>query len=176
MTAPETFRDQVLGTVRPLGPVMAKPAHGGTGLHFGGTMFAVLVGPSLYLRVDKAMRDEFHQKGMRALEPRPGQKLEGFYQVPQEIVDDSKALLEHAAHAAGRPMPKSAPAPKTKPAPAAPKAPIAGKGTSSGAPKAPIAGNGTKATKAAAKPKTTAAKATGAKKGAPAKPKRPTSS
>ena len=44
MAAPETFRDQVLEAVRPLGAVMAKPAHGGMGLHFGGTSA---------LRVDK---------------------------------------------------------------------------------------------------------------------------
>ena len=167
MAAPETFRDQVLGAVRPLGPVMAKPAHGGTGLHFGGTMFAVLVGPALYLRVDRTMRDEFHQKGMRALEPRPGQKLEGFYQVPQEIVEDSKALLEHAAAAAGKPVPKAKPAAKapsaTKPPAAKPAKPTAAKPTAA---KAASAGTGTAktptkspsaGTRTAKKPKTSAA-------------------
>lgn len=100
---------------------MAKPALGGIGLHLNGALFGVLHGGVVYLKVDKGLREEYHAAGMRALEPRPKQKLDAFLQVPQEVAGDPGKLLEHAARAAGRPVPKAkaAPEPKPEPKPAA---------------------------------------------------------
>ena len=89
--------------------VMARPELGGTGLLLNGTVFGVLHGGLVYLKVDKKLREEYHAAGMRVLEPRPRQKLAAFLEVPRAVIEDSQLLLEHAARAAGRPVPKKAP-------------------------------------------------------------------
>lgn len=96
---------------------MARPELGGTGLLLNGSIFGVLHSGLVYLKVDRGLREEYHAAGMRVLEPRPKQKLDAFLQVPQAVVEDSAKLLEHAARAAGRPVPK--PTAPAKPAPLA---------------------------------------------------------
>jgi DNA transformation protein len=110
-------REHVLEALKPLGPVMARPELGGTGLLLNGSVFGVLHGGLVYLKVDRKLREEYHEAGMRALEPRPRQKLQAFLEVPRSVVEDSQTLLEHAARAAGRPLPKTPPpaAPAAKP-------------------------------------------------------------
>ncbi len=103
-------REHVLEALKPLGPVMARPELGGTALLLNGAVFGVLHSGLVYLKVDKKLRDEYHQAGMRALEPRPNQKLQAFLEVPRAVLEDSRRLLEHAARAAGRPVPKPPPA------------------------------------------------------------------
>lgn len=133
-------REQVLEALKPLGPVMARPELGGTGLLLNGAVFGVLHGGLVYLKVDKKLREEYHAAGMRPLEPRPKQKLPAFLEVPQAVVDDAAKLLEHAARAAGRPLPGAGPkagakvAPKRVPARVAKGEPDAGS-----APKPPAA-------------------------------------
>jgi DNA transformation protein and related proteins len=105
----------VLEVLKPLGAVMARPEMGGTGLLLNGSVFGVLHGGLVYLKVDKKLREEYHAAGMRVLEPRPRQKLAAFLEVPRPVVEDAQKLLEHAARAAGKPVPKR-PVPKT-PAP-----------------------------------------------------------
>ena len=105
-------REQVLEALKPLGPVMARPELGGTGLLLNGTLFGVLHSGLVYLKVDRAQREEYHAAGMRPLEPRPRQKLDAFLQVPQPVVEDAAKFLEHAARAAGQPVPKPRPARK----------------------------------------------------------------
>ena len=99
-------REHVLESLKPLGLVMARPALGGIGLHLNGVLFGVLHSGLMYLKVDRGRREEYHAAGMRPLEPRPGQKLEGFYQVPDDVLGKKAELLKHAARAAGRPAPK----------------------------------------------------------------------
>ena len=114
----------MLEVLKPLGMVMARPELGGTGLLLNGTVFGVLHGGLVYLKVDKKLREEYHAAGMRVHEPRPRQKLAAFLEVPRAVVEDSQTLLEHAARAAGRPVPKKTPPkPPERPAPkaAAPK-------------------------------------------------------
>ena len=108
-------REQVLEALRPLGAVMARPELGGTGLLLNGTLFGVLHSGLVYLKVDKGLREEYHAAGMRVLEPRPKQKLDAFLQVPLAVVEDSSKLLEHAARAAGRAVPKVEAKPPAKP-------------------------------------------------------------
>ena len=108
MAEPGT-REHVLEALKPLGPVMARPELGGTGLLLNGSVFGVLHGGLVYLKVDRKLREEYHQAGMRVLEPRPRQKLDAFLEVPRAVVEDGQKLLEHAARAAGRPVPKVAP-------------------------------------------------------------------
>ncbi|HEX6489718.1 MAG TPA: TfoX/Sxy family protein [Candidatus Dormibacteraeota bacterium] len=105
-------RERVLEALKPLGLVMARPELGGTGLLLNGSVFGVLHSGLVYLKVDKKQREEYHEAGMRPLEPRPRQKLDAFLQVPLAIVEDDAKLLEHAARAAGRPVPKTPPAPR----------------------------------------------------------------
>lgn len=107
-------REQVLEALRPLGAVMARPELGGTGLLLNGTLFGVLHSGLVYLKVDKGLREEYHDAGMRVLEPRPKQKLDAFLQVPLAVLEDSSKLLEHAARAAGRPVPKTEAKPPPK--------------------------------------------------------------
>jgi TfoX/Sxy family transcriptional regulator of competence genes len=127
-------RERVLDVLKPLGPVMARPALGGTGLQLNGSLFGVLHSGLIYLNVDKGLREDYHAAGMRSLEPRPKQKLDAFLQVPQAVVDDAATLLEHAARAAGRPLPKAvAPVPE-------PEATPAGESTEKPAPKRSSAG------------------------------------
>jgi len=133
-------REHVLEALKPLGLVMARPELGGTALLLNGAVFGVLHSGLVYLKVDKTLREEYHAAGMRTLEPRPKQKLDAFLEVPRAVVEDGRKLLEHAARAAGRPVPK-----------AVAEAPQAAKPSKSGA--APRAGSSSRPSKPAAGPK-----------------------
>lgn len=91
------FRDHVLELLAPLGPVSGRRFFGGIGLAFDGVQFAMMMGQTLYLRVDDSNRADFEGAGS---EPFSYQTKKGrvfvrtYFQVPEEMLDEPDDLID----------------------------------------------------------------------------------
>lgn len=104
-----------LGQVR---PVEGRSMFGGLGLYAGGLFFALADDDRLYFKVDDATRPRYREAGMGAFDPfKDGRTMEGYYEVPGEVLEDPEQLapwMEAALGVAARA--KKAPRkPKAKP-------------------------------------------------------------
>jgi DNA transformation protein len=95
-----SFRDYVLDQLADLTPVASRAMFGGHGLYHGETFFGIIFGDRLYFRTDEATRAEYVARGMKPFRPRAGAKLGRYYEVPLDIVEDSRALVRWAEQAA----------------------------------------------------------------------------
>jgi len=79
-----------LGQVR---PVEGRSMFGGLGLYSGGLFFALADDDRLYFKVDDATRPRYQEAGMGAFDPfKDGRTMEGYYEVPGEVLEDPEQL------------------------------------------------------------------------------------
>jgi len=104
------FQAYVLELLAPLAPV-ARRMFSGVGVFYRGTMFALLVADTMFLRVDENTRPRFADAGCQPFSyTRCGQRvsLHSYYAVPEELFDQPDELLLWARDAvtAARAAPK----------------------------------------------------------------------
>ena len=97
--ADETFRDRVLDRLSRLGDVTSRPLFGGHGLYWRETIFGIVFGDRLYLKVDDRSKADFVSRGMGPFRPNDRQTLKSYYEVPPEVLADPEALLSWAGEA-----------------------------------------------------------------------------
>ena len=95
------FVSHVLDLLELLGPVSARRMFGGYGIFLDGSMFALVAGDTLFLKVDDASRGEFEAAG---LEPFRYMKKGKAYQMsyhaaPEDALEDAELLREWARKA-----------------------------------------------------------------------------
>jgi DNA transformation protein len=95
----EQFEQQILDRLSGLGEVSARPLFGGHGLYWGETIFAIVFGDKLYLKVDERSTGDFLTKGMGPFRPNERQTLKSYFEVPPDVLGDSEALLSWAGEA-----------------------------------------------------------------------------
>lgn len=82
---------------------------GGVGIYGGERFFALIDEDTLYFKVDDVTRPAFEARGMAPFQPMgPEHGSMGYYQVPEELVEDVEALrpwVEAALAVAGRKQP-----------------------------------------------------------------------
>jgi DNA transformation protein and related proteins len=93
------LHDQLLGRLKSLGEITSRPLFGGHGLYWRGTIFAILFGGKLYLKVDERSKEDFVSKGMGPFRPNERQTLKSYYEVPPEVLGAPEALLSWAQEA-----------------------------------------------------------------------------
>jgi len=88
----------VIDLLEPLGPVQSKRMFGGAGLYLDGTIFALLFGDELYLKVDDQNREDFVAEGMEPFTPfEDGSTvLKSYHQCPAHLLDDPDDLCQWA--------------------------------------------------------------------------------
>lgn len=89
------FADYVVDLLRPLGPVHARRMFGGFGLYLDGSMFALIVDDTLYLKADAANRAVFAGRDMAPFTyARQGKMVSlAYHAVPAEALDEQEDLL-----------------------------------------------------------------------------------
>jgi DNA transformation protein len=95
----QTFQQRVLDQLAPLGNITSRPMFGGHGLYWRDTIFGIVFGDRLYLKVDEQSKGDFVSRGMGAFRPNERQTLNSYYEVPPEVLDDPEALLSWASEA-----------------------------------------------------------------------------
>jgi DNA transformation protein len=96
---PDAFRDFVLDQLRDVGAVECRAMFGGYGLYAGGKFFGLIWQQQFYLKTDEATRKQFVAAGMSCFQPKPGQKLGAYYEVPADVVENSTELARWAREA-----------------------------------------------------------------------------
>ncbi|MBI3969461.1 MAG: TfoX/Sxy family protein, partial [Chloroflexi bacterium] len=95
----DSFTEYVLDQLHLLDSVRARRIFGGHGLYRGRTFFGLTAGGCLYFKTDPETRSRYLERGMSTFRPSPGQALSSYFEVPSEILDDSRALADWAADA-----------------------------------------------------------------------------
>src|SRR5437868_12393557 len=93
------LEDRILDGLAPLDEVTSRPMFGGHGLYWRETIFAILFGGRLYLKVDEQSKGDFVSRGMGPFRPNERQTLKSYYEVPPDVLADPEALLSWAGRA-----------------------------------------------------------------------------
>jgi DNA transformation protein len=91
--------DDIIGRLSGLGEVTSRPMFGGHGLCWQETIFGIVFGDRLYLKVDDRSKGNFVSRGMGPFRPNERQTLKSYYQVPPDVLADPEALLSWAGEA-----------------------------------------------------------------------------
>ena len=99
MTTAETFRDRVLARLSGLGEVTSRPQFGGHGLYWRDTIFGILCGGKIYLKVDDRSKADYESRGMGPFRPNERQTIKSYYEVPPEVLAEPDALISWSGEA-----------------------------------------------------------------------------
>ncbi len=103
MAVSPEFREHVLELLEPLGAVSVKRFFGGAALVLGAAQFGMIMGETVFLRVDDSNRDDFVEAGSRPFGYTTKVRkvtVATYYSLPDELIDDRDALLEWARRSA----------------------------------------------------------------------------
>lgn len=102
MPVTASYKTFVLEKLSAVSPVSARGMFGGVGLYAEGLFFALMDDDRLYFKVDEATRPGFMAAGMGAFDPfKDGKPMNGYYEVPGEILEDEDRLPEWMRAALG---------------------------------------------------------------------------
>ena len=79
--------------------VSVRAMFGGHGFYLDTLMFGIAWKGRFFLKVDDSMRRAFQDDGMDAFEPSSTQRMESYYQVPPDVLDDMPDLKRWSTRA-----------------------------------------------------------------------------
>jgi DNA transformation protein len=88
------FVEYALRQLQVLGPVVARRMFGGHGLYCDERFFAVIDNDALYFKVDALSRLDYVAAGMGPFAPLPGKKMDGYYEVPLDVLESRAKLAQ----------------------------------------------------------------------------------
>src|SRR5947209_629899 len=91
--AADRFEQLILDRLSGLGKVTARPLFGGHGIYWDDTIFAIVYGGRLYLKVDEGSKGDYLARGMGPFRPNERQTLKSYFEVPSDVLADREALL-----------------------------------------------------------------------------------
>lgn len=109
MTPTDSLQEFIADQLAPLGGVRFRRMFGGHGVYRGDRFFAILYRGQLYFRVNEDTKDEYLAHGMKPFRPNTKQTLNGYYEVPADVIEDSEVLIAWAARAHAAPAAKKKP-------------------------------------------------------------------
>lgn len=100
MAAGNEYVEFVKELMAPLGRLTSRAMFGGHALYCDGTIFAIIIGGTLYLKTDERNRPAFESRGLRPFRPYTGRTTRmPYYEAPPEIFEDPAAMAEWAGGA-----------------------------------------------------------------------------
>ncbi|HVJ47892.1 TfoX/Sxy family protein [Desulfitobacterium sp.] len=101
MAVSESFKDYVLDQLELFGSVTIKKMFGGAGIYHDGLIFGLLADDVLYFKVDDSNRSDYEQAEMEPYRPSFVNKPMSmpYYEVPADIIEDNKRLVDWARKA-----------------------------------------------------------------------------
>jgi DNA transformation protein len=82
----------VLEQLQGLGNVTSRRMFGGVGLYQEGRFFAIIMGDTLYFKVNDANRGDYEARGMNQLRPYPDKPRLSmtYYELPADVLEDAE--------------------------------------------------------------------------------------
>jgi len=96
MSVSEGYRTYVIEQLATLPAVSTRRMFGGLGLYSGDWFFALIDDDVLYFKVDDANREDYVSRGMKAFMPIPGKASMGYFQVPEDVIEEAEELTRWA--------------------------------------------------------------------------------
>ena len=96
----DSFKDFVLDQLREMSGLEARAMFGGFGLYSGGKIFGILFKGRLYFKTGDATRGTYLERGMKPFRPNVKQRLNSYYEVPADVLEDATQLVAWARGAA----------------------------------------------------------------------------
>ena len=100
------FASHVVDLLQVIGPVESKSMFGGFGMFLEGLMFGLIANNELFLKVDSSNQQDFEALGLQAFGyEKNGKEFKmGYFQAPEEAMEDSELLSSWASKAYGAAM------------------------------------------------------------------------
>lgn len=92
MAVSASYREFVLEQLGAVVSVTSKSMFGGVGVYSGGFFFALMDDDRLYFKVDDSSRRDFVAKGMDAFHPYGDERAMGYFEVPEDVLEDAEEL------------------------------------------------------------------------------------
>jgi len=99
MAVSASFREFVLEQLGAVSPVSARSMFGGVGISSQGLFFALMDDDRLYFKVDDGNRGDYEAKGMGAFHPYGDERAMGYFEVPEDVLEDAEELAHWMAGA-----------------------------------------------------------------------------
>jgi DNA transformation protein len=88
------FVEYALRQLQVLGPVVARRMFGAHGLYCDERFFALIDNDALYFKVDALSRLDYVAAGMGPFAPLPGKQMDGYYEVPLDVLESRAKLVQ----------------------------------------------------------------------------------
>ena len=88
----EFVEDQLSG----LPDVRSRAMFGGYGFYQRDVFFAIIFKGRLYFKTNARTARDYIKLGMKSFEPKPGQGLKNYYEVPVDVMEDDSKLVTWA--------------------------------------------------------------------------------
>ncbi len=95
----QSFVEFVIDQLHGMGDVSYRRMFGGYGLYCDSVFFAIIFKGRLYFKTDNRTRGAYLEQGMGPFRPSPKQTLKNYYEVPVDVLEDDRALMEWAIRA-----------------------------------------------------------------------------
>ncbi len=102
MSADPEFVEFISELLVPLGPLTSGRFFGGHAFKSGGVQFAMVMGNTLYFKVDDTTRPAFREAGSEAFSYATKKRrvmVESYYAAPETLLDDANELVAWARDA-----------------------------------------------------------------------------
>lgn len=96
MSVSNGYREYILGQLGAVPALSTRRMFGGVGLYSGEWFFALIDDDVLFFKVDDANRDDYVSRGMKAFMPIPDQASMGYFQVPEDVIEEAEELTRWA--------------------------------------------------------------------------------
>ncbi len=95
------YVSHVVDLLQSIGPVESKPMFGGFGIFLQGLMFGLVADNELHLKVDAENLQDYEDIGLSAFSfEKNGKEFKmGYYQAPEEAMEDSELMSDWASKA-----------------------------------------------------------------------------
>jgi len=95
----DTFKDFVCDQLRGLDGVACRAMFGGWGFYCNRRFFGIVYQGRLYFKTSEQSRPRYEARGAQQFVPRPSQGLTRYYEVPADVIEDSRELCDWAHEA-----------------------------------------------------------------------------
>jgi DNA transformation protein and related proteins len=96
MSVSNGYRTYIVDQLAAVPALSTRRMFGGVGLYSGEWFFALIDDDVLFFKVDDANRDDYVSRGMQAFMPIPNKASMGYFQVPEDVIEEAEELTRWA--------------------------------------------------------------------------------
>ena len=96
MSVSDNYRTYIVEQLAALPALSTRRMFGGIGLYSDAWFFALIDDDVLFFKVDDSNRHDYVSRGMKAFMPIPGKASMGYYEVPEDVIEEADELARWA--------------------------------------------------------------------------------